>query len=80
MICQIVNCPHCEQLRRERASEAEREARAILAQRLNWLSPKPNAPETKYDSLQAQAEDSRKKQAHICDLLHEHELEHHTAA
>ena len=73
-------CPHCEKLRREFSSEAEREARAILAQRSSWLGPKLTGIEVKYDTLQAMADESRKKQAHIYELLHEHEECNHAAA
>lgn len=58
---------------------AEREARAILDQRSSWIQ-KPSATEVKYDTLQVQADEFRRKQAQIHGLLEEHELEHHTAA
>ena len=75
-----MDCPHCKNLRQELSSAAEREARAILGQRSSWMFQKPAATEVKYETLQAQADESRRTQAHIHDLLEEHELAHHTAA
>jgi len=75
-----MDCPHCERLRREFSCEAEREARAILAQRSSWLRPRTTGTEGKYDTLQAIVDDSRKKQAHLYDLLQDLEGDHHFTA
>jgi hypothetical protein len=74
-----MDCPHCERLRRQYSSEAEREARAILAQRSSWLGLKL-AGDLNYDTLQTLVYECRKKQAQLTHLLHEHELIRHSAA
>ena len=73
-------CPHCERLRQQYLLEAEREARAILAQRSSWLGMSLTLDDLKYESLQDLVGQSRRKQAQLSHELQEHELAHHAAA
>jgi hypothetical protein len=75
-----MDCPHCERLRQQFSSEAEKEAKATLAQRSSWLGFKLPGNDVKFDTLQTLIAESRRKQAHLSELLREHESVHHTAA
>ena len=75
-----MDCPHCERLRQQFSSEAEKEAKAILAQRSSWLGFKLPGNDLKFDTLQTMITESRRKQAQLSDLLRGHECARHTAA
>jgi hypothetical protein len=71
-----MDCPHCERLKRLYSSEAEREARAILAQRSSWLGMTLTLEGLDYDGLQSVVNECRKKEAQISSEIREHELAH----
>ena len=67
-----MECPLCNQLRRDFSAESNREAAIILEQRLTCICKTPPGSSQRYTELQSVAETSRKRQAHLSEELREH--------